>query len=118
MNLQREAERILEEEVQAVTQMSNAQNGAFVAMDVETGQILTYVGSRDYFREDIEGRNDNAVAANSPGSTLKPFTFMTAFMQGWSTGTGIIDAPYTIIDPGSGEAFSPRDPIATSRGRR
>lgn len=116
MNLQREAERILEEEIQAVTQLSNAQNGAFVAMDVETGQILTYVGSRDYFREDIEGRNDNAVAANSPGSTLKPFTFMAAFMQGWGTGTGIIDAPYTIIDPGSGAAFTPRDPISTFQG--
>ncbi len=116
MNLQREAERMLEEEIQAVTQASNAENGAFVAMDVETGQILTYVGSRDYFREDIEGRNDNAVAANSPGSTLKPFTFMTAFMQGWGTGTGIIDAPYSIIDPGSGAEFSPRNPISVFQG--
>jgi len=116
MNLQREAERLLEDEIQLVTQASNAQNGAFVAMDVATGQILTYVGSRDYFREDIEGRNDNAVAPNSPGSTLKPFTFMTAFMQGWGTGTGIIDAPYTIIDPGTGGEFSPRDPIGTFQG--
>jgi membrane peptidoglycan carboxypeptidase len=116
MNLQREAERLLEEEIQKVTQQSNAQNGAFVAMDVVTGQILAYVGSRDYFREDIEGRNDNAVAPNSPGSTLKPFTFMTAFMQGWGTGTGIIDAPYTIIDPGTGDDFSPRDPIETFQG--
>ena len=116
MNLQREAERILEEEILQVTQASNAQNGAFVAMDVATGQILAYVGSRDYFREDIEGRNDNAVAPNSPGSTLKPFTFMTAFMQGWGTGTGIIDAPYTIIDAGTGRAFSPRDPISTFQG--
>ena len=116
MNLQREAERIIEEQLLAVEQASNAKNGAFVAMDVETGQIIAYVGSRDYFREDIEGRNDNAVAANSPGSTLKPFTFMTAFMQGWGTGTGIIDAPYTLIDPGSGAAYSPRDPISTFQG--
>jgi len=116
MNLQREAERILEQEIQQVTQQSMVENGAFVAMDVTTGQILAYVGSRDYFREDIEGRNDNAVAPNSPGSTLKPFTFMTAFMQGWGTGTGIIDAPYTIIDPGTGGEFSPRDPISTFQG--
>ena len=116
MNLQREAERIIEEQLLLVEQASNAKNGAFVAMDVATGQILAYVGSRDYFREDIEGRNDNAVAANSPGSTLKPFTFMTAFMQGWGTGTGIIDAPYTLIDPGTGGAYSPRDPISTFQG--
>ena len=116
MNLQREAERLIQEQVLRVEQKSNAHNGAFVAMDVTTGQILAYVGSRDYFREDIEGRNDNATAANSPGSTLKPFTFMTAFMQGWGTGTGIIDAPYTLIDPGSGASYSPRDPISTFLG--
>jgi membrane peptidoglycan carboxypeptidase len=116
MNLQREAERIVEAEIQRVTQLSNAQNGAFVGMDVRTGEILTYVGSRDYFNEEIEGRNDNAVAPNSPGSTLKPFTFMTAFMQGWGTGTAIIDAPYTITDPGSGQSYSPRDPIAGFQG--
>jgi len=116
MNLQREAERIIEEQLLSVEQASNAKNSAFVAMDVETGQIVTYVGSRDYFREDIEGRNDNATAANSPGSTLKPFTFMTAFMQGWGTGTGIIDAPYTLIDPATGDPYSPRNPISTFQG--
>ncbi|MDA0351831.1 MAG: transglycosylase domain-containing protein [Chloroflexi bacterium] len=116
MNLQREAERIIEEQIVAGAESAGGFNGSLVGMDVQTGQILTYVGSRDYFREDIEGRNDNAVAPNSPGSTLKPFTFMTAFMQGWGTGTGIVDAPYTIIDAGSGAAFSPRDPIGTFQG--
>ena len=43
-----------------------------------------YIGSRDYFRDDIQGRNDNANALNSPGSTLKPFTYAAAFEQlGW-----------------------------------
>ena len=100
MNLQREAERILEEEILQVTQASNAQNGAFVAMDVATGQILAYVGSRDYFREDIEGRNDNAVAPSSPGSTLKPFTFMTAFMQGWAPAPASSTRPTPSSTPG------------------
>jgi membrane peptidoglycan carboxypeptidase len=116
MNLQREAERLIQKEVLGVEQKSEAHNGAFVSMDVTTGQILAWVGSRDYFRDDIEGRNDNAIAPNSPGSTLKPFTFMTAFMQGWGTGTGIIDAPYTLVDPATGEDFSPRDPISTFQG--
>lgn len=116
MNLQREAQRVLEQEIQKVTEVSNAENGAFVAMDVATGQILVYIGSRDYFRKDIEGRNDNAIAPNSPGSTLKPFTYMTAFMQGWGTGTAIIDAPYTIIDASTGDEFSPRNPIGQFQG--
>lgn len=116
MDLQREAQQVLEREIQKVTKVSNAENGAFVAMEVQTGQILVYIGSRDYFRKDIEGRNDNAVAPNSPGSTLKPFTYMTAFMQGWGTGTAIIDAPYTIIDASTGDEFSPRNPIGQFQG--
>ena len=116
MNLQREAERILEEQLLKVEEASQARNASLVAMDVVNGQLLAYVGSRDYFDEEIEGRNDNATAPNSPGSTLKPFTFMTAFMQGWGTGTGIIDAPYSIIDAATGDEYAPRDPISELQG--
>ena len=46
------------------------------------------VGSRDYFREDIEGKVNNALALNSPGSTFKPFVYLTTFLNlNWSPGT-------------------------------
>ena len=107
--LQKEAEQVLEKWITEFEEQSDGHNGALFAIDPKNGQILVYVGSRDYFRDDIEGRNDNIVALNSPGSSLKPFTYMTAFMQGWSTGTGIIDMPYQIIDAATGEPFSPRN---------
>ncbi|MYD65530.1 MAG: hypothetical protein F4X26_06065 [Chloroflexi bacterium] len=110
LTLQREAERILEEKIAEFEESSDGHNGAFYALDPHTGQILVYVGSRDYFREDIEGRNDNVISLNSPGSTLKPFTYMTAFMQGWSTGAGILDTPTKIIDPATGDFFEPVNP--------
>ena len=116
LGLQREAERILEEKIAEFEESSDGHNGAFYAMDPKTGQVLVYVGSRDYFREDIEGRNDNAIALNSPGSTLKPFTYMTAFMQGWSTGSGILDTPTKVIDPATGDFFQPRNPSGTYQG--
>ena len=116
LGLQREAERILEEKISEFEESSDGHNGAFYAMDPKTGQILVYVGSRDYFREDIEGRNDNAISLNSPGSTLKPFTYMTAFMQGWSTGAGILDTPTKVIDPATGDFFQPRNPSGTYQG--
>ncbi|MCY4455844.1 MAG: transglycosylase domain-containing protein [Chloroflexi bacterium] len=116
LSLQREAERILEEKISEFEESSDGHNGAFYAMDPKTGQILVYVGSRDYFREDIEGRNDNAISLNSPGSTLKPFTYMTAFMQGWSTGAGILDTPAKIIDPATGDFFEPRNPSGNFQG--
>lgn len=111
LNLQRIAEDVVERYVFEYGEQANLFNGAFVAMDPRRGEILAYVGSRDYFRDDIEGRNDNAVALNSPGSTLKPFTFMTAFMRGWGTGTAVIAAPFTLVDETNGDEFKPRDPI-------
>ncbi len=116
LTLQREAERILEEKIAEFEESSDGHNGALYAMDPRTGQILVYVGSRDYFREDIEGRNDNVISLNSPGSTLKPFTYMTAFMQGWSTGAGILDTPTKIIDPATGDFFEPRNPSGDFQG--
>ena len=110
IELQHEAERILDGWIREFEDTSDGHNGAFFALDPLTGQILVYVGSRDYFREDIEGHNDNIISLNSPGSTLKPFTYMTAFMQGWSTGTGILDTPIKVIDAATGEFFSPRNP--------
>ena len=110
LDLQHEAERLLEKNLADFGDAAGAHNGAFLAMDPRTGQILTYVGSRDYFDDKIEGRNDNIAAKNSPGSTLKPFTYMTAFMRGWGTGTGILDTPLSITDFATGEAFAPSNP--------
>ena len=107
--LQHQAGEILEGRVTEFEEQSDGHNGAMIAIDPRSGQILVYIGSRDYFRDDIEGRNDNIISLNSPGSSLKPFTYMTAFMQGWSTGTGIIDAPFQIMDPATGEPYSPRN---------
>jgi membrane peptidoglycan carboxypeptidase len=116
LDLQHMAEEIVDRNVRDYGEQANLHNGAFVAIDPKTGQILVYVGSRDYFREDIDGRNDNAIGLNSPGSTLKPFTFMTAFMNGWGTGTAILDTPLKIVDFSTGEEWSPRNPIAEYQG--
>ena len=116
LDLQHEARRILDGWIAEHEEVSGGHNGAFYALDPRSGQILVYVASRDYFRDDIEGRNDNIISLNSPGSTLKPFTYLTAFMQGWSTGTGIIDTPTKIIDPATGDFFEPRNPIKQFQG--
>ncbi len=109
-NLQKKAEEILEQHITDYGEQTKLFNGAFVAMNPRTGEILTYVGSRDYFRDDIQGRNDNAAAGNSPGSTLKPFTFLTAFQKGWGTGTVILDTPFEMKDAQTGDTFAPRNP--------
>ena len=91
---QRVAEDILENWI-TTFEYSGGHNGAVVAIDPNTAEILVYVGSRDYFREDIDGQNDMAAALNSPGSAFKPFTYLTAFMNlGWGPGTLLLDTPF------------------------
>ena len=112
LTLQHSAEKIVGQTLTDFGDRAGAHNGAYIALDPRTGQILTYLGSRDYFDDKIEGRNDNVVGRNSPGSTLKPFTYMTALMNGWGTGTGILDTPVSVNDPSTGGTFSPTDPIS------
>ena len=110
LGLQHIAEEIVDRNVREFGEQANLHNGAYIALDPHTGQILVYVGSRDYFNLDIEGNNDNVVARNSPGSTLKLFTFIAAFAAGWGTGTASLDTPLTIPDGPDGDTFTPRNP--------
>ncbi len=119
LNLQNLGQQVVEGRIaqyERDSPSSDGHNGALMAMDPMTGQILAYVGSRDYFRDDILGRNNNISALNSPGSTLKPFTYITAFQQGWSTGTAILDTPASVQDPSTGQTFSPRNPNGLYNG--
>ena len=116
LNLQTQAENDVENWVSQYEDTSNGHNGALVAMDPHTGEILAYVGSRDYFRDDIQGANDMAQAFNSPGSTLKPITYVTAFMKlGWGPGTMVLDTP-TCYDEDNGTQFCPTNPSHDSHG--
>jgi len=116
LELQKRAEAILEEWISAFEASSDGHNGALVAMDPNTAEILVYVGSRDYFRDDILGRNDMAQAVNSPGSAFKPFTYVTAFMElGWGPGTLILDTPVSFREM-DGDVFTPRNPAGDFKG--
>ncbi|HUS82569.1 MAG TPA: transglycosylase domain-containing protein, partial [Dehalococcoidia bacterium] len=114
LDLQKKAEEILENWI-GEYEYSGGHNGALVAMDPTTGEILTYVGSRDYFRDDILGQNDMASAFNSPGSAMKPFTYVTTFMKlGWGPGTLILDTPTCYQD--GDKQFCPRNPSGDYHG--
>lgn len=57
---------------------ANAHNAALVALDPFTGQVLTMLGSPDYFDESIDGAVNAALSNRQPGSALKPFTYAAA----------------------------------------
>lgn len=69
-------------------------NAALVAEDPKTGQILSLVGSRDYFDTENDGNFDVAsLGLRQPGSTIKPFAYYTAFLKGYTPDTIVFDVP-------------------------
>jgi membrane peptidoglycan carboxypeptidase len=116
LELQYEFQEIMEKHIRDFEDISNSRNGSMMYIDPKTGEILVMIGSRDYWNEDIEGKNNNATACNSPGSSFKPFAYMTAFKElGWGPGTLILDTPVTYKDA-LGREFAPRNPSGDFKG--
>ena len=66
--------------------------GAMVALDVRTGQVLAMVGGRNYAESQLNRATD---AKRQPGSVFKPFVYATAFEAGISPLSIYRDAPQT-----------------------
>jgi membrane peptidoglycan carboxypeptidase len=93
-NLQQEAETAVSEGAAQNQKLYNGNNAALVAEDPKTGQILALVGSRDYFDVANEGNFDVATQGlRQPGSSLKPFIYLTAFEKGYTPETVLFDVP-------------------------
>lgn len=52
-----------------------ANNTALLYADSQNGDILAYVGSKDYYDESIDGQVDNIQSKRQPGSTIKPLLY-------------------------------------------
>ncbi|MGA7248540.1 MAG: penicillin-binding protein 1C, partial [Candidatus Cybelea sp.] len=84
-------------------------DGAALVVDNRSGDVLAYVGSPDYFSDEVLGRNDGVQALRQPGSSLKPFTYELALERGTIASTSILsDAPAAYSIPG-GKLYQPAD---------
>ncbi len=92
-DLQHAAETTVYEYAIANQQKYNASNAALVAIDPKTGQILSMVGSRDYFDEAVQGSYNAALAFRQPGSAFKPFVYAAAIAKGFTPQTIVFDLP-------------------------
>jgi len=92
-SLQAKAEEIVKKYASQNKIDFNAENAALVAIDPKTGEILTMVGSRNYFDKEIDGNFNVALAHRQPGSAFKPFVYATAFNKGYTPDTVLFDLP-------------------------
>ena len=93
VDLQNDAEEIVNRYALINEGKFNAENAALVAIDPKTGQILTMVGSRNYFDPNIDGNYNIALAPRQPGSAFKPFVYATAIAKGYTPESVLFDLP-------------------------
>lgn len=105
--LQQEADRIVKEQVGALAD-KNATDGALIAIQPKTGQILAMVGSADFYNDQIAGQINMTLRPRQPGSSIKPITYAAAFEKGWTPATLIWDVPSEF--PPSGDVNDTREP--------
>ncbi|MGR3659707.1 MAG: penicillin-binding protein 1A [Paracoccaceae bacterium] len=70
--------------------------GAFMAMDVNTGRVLAMQGGFSYQNSVF---NRATLANRQPGSSFKPFVYASALDSGFTPATIIVDAPIEINTP-------------------
>jgi 1A family penicillin-binding protein len=84
------AQKIVKDEIVSLKNYKVG-NGASVVMDAKTGQILSMVGSKDYFAEDYDGNVNVAISQRQPGSSTKPITYAAAMQKGYTAATVLQD---------------------------
>lgn len=116
-DIQRQAESIVKSEIDKLKGY-RVGNGAAIVMDPKTGEIISMVGSKDYFGDPapagcgqstpcVFDPNFNAALANrQPGSSLKPVMYATAFKKGYTAATMVMDVK-TDFPTGSGAMYTP-----------
>lgn len=86
---------------------ANVTNGSALVMDLQTGKILAWVGSADYFNQKHAGQVNGVISLRQPGSTLKPFTYGLYLETGGMLSDLIPDLPLHAKTPGGD--FAPRN---------
>jgi len=90
-DLQQVAEKIIAEGAQTNWNKYRAANAALAAVDPQSGQILVMVGSANYFDLAKDGNVNVTIRDRQPGSSFKPFAYVTAFEKGYTADTILFD---------------------------
>jgi len=99
-------------EVVALEQVPHPQAAIFTA-DHHTGYVVAMVGGHDYDRSEF---NRTVQACRQPGSTYKPIYYALGLDQGYGFDTVLDDVKVDIVDPVTGEVWSPTNLEGTMDG--
>ena len=122
---QKKAEFIVSEQIEQLKNPPDGgfshrvDNGALVAIHPDSGDVLTLVGSADFFSEDISGSINMTLAPRQPGSTLKPLIYAAAMdparIRPYTAATMLLDVE-TVFTTKEGESYIPVNFSRTEHG--
>lgn len=81
LNKQNKIEDIMKKYIKA-NNSKGFENATAILVDNETMDIVSYIGSIDFFNNEIQGQVDGLQAYRSPGSAMKPFIYALAMETG------------------------------------
>ena len=92
VDLQKYAEQVARDHIARLNEQGrNVNNASVVVLNSETGEILAMVGSLDYKNEEIDGQVNVAISERQPGSSFKPYVYLTGLLQGMNSASMILD---------------------------
>lgn len=115
LDLQNVAQASLSAEIDSLERY-RVGNGAAMVVKPNTGEILTMIGSRDYFDATAEGQVNVTLARRQPGSSIKPITYATAMqLKALNPGSILVDTPTCFTVPGQ-QPYCPKNYDGTFKG--
>ena len=117
-NMQQLAEKEVRDHVNNL-KSSNVNNAALITMDPTTGEVLAYVGSKDYYDRspEVQGDYDVAgIAMRQPGSTFKMFTYLAGMLKKNMTASTILNDIEFTSPAGDGTEYKPKDATKEQHG--
>ncbi len=115
LDLQQATQASLSAEVDSLERY-NITNGAALIVKPNTGEILSMIGSKNYFDTENDGQVNVTLAERQPGSSIKPIMYATAFQERLlNPGTVLLDIPTCFDVPGQ-KSYCPKNYDGSFKG--
>lgn len=88
--------------------------GAFLAIDPQTGQIKAMVGGYSFERLKF---NQTTQALRQSGSAIKPMLYTAAIENGWTASSTVVDEPVKFEDKWADQPYTPQNYDRIFKGR-
>ena len=120
-DIQAKAEAAVAENYDGAIAGQGANNASVVVLDGPTGEIKAMVGSIDYNATEgpqgkqVDGQVNITTSPQQPGSSIKPYVYLTDFLQGFNPATMLLDGKMNFGAEG-GARFEPKNFSDTYQG--